>query len=65
MTPTPVTCPDCRCTFTPATASPRDGCFCPRCLRRQKRAQLRARIGRAVGNVWFDLRHPGWSKAVA
>ena len=55
---TPTTCPDCRCTFTPRTDHDRDGCFCPRCLRRQRRAQLQARIGRTVSNVWFMLRHP-------
>ena len=58
MTPTPVTCPDCRCTFTPPTASDHDGCFCPRCLHQQRRARLQARIGRTVSNVWFMLRHP-------
>ena len=62
---TPVTCCGCFRTFTPATASDRDGCFCPRCLRRQRRTRARARIGRAVGNAWFDLWHPGWAKVVA
>ena len=60
---TPVTCCDCFRRFTPATDGDHDGCFCPRCLRRQRRAQLRARIGRTVSNVWFDLRHPGWAVA--
>ena len=60
---TPTTCPDCRCTFTPPTDRDRDGCFCPRCLRRQRRARWLGRAKRAIADAWFNLWHPGWAVA--
>lgn len=60
MTPTPITCLFCTRSFIPVSADPRYATYCPRCSRRKRRTQRQERIGLAIRNAWFDLRHPGW-----
>jgi len=60
MTPIPITCCGCFRTFNTAD---HDAAFCPRCLRRQRRARWLGRAKRAIADAWFNLWHPGWAVA--